>query len=69
MTIHPIIEQCVNRCHVSESNRAVIKYVISRLRKGYDTFRAMPKKDRKTMMRMCIYVHSENRSLYNLVMR
>ena len=60
-----MIRQIVDRCHVGESNRAVIKYVISRLKQKYKTWATMPRGDRKTMMREIIRIHRTNRSLYN----
>lgn len=69
MNVHPIIRQIINRdCHVGASNRAVIKHVVSRLKRGYATFRAMPRADRKIMLQQCIAVHAENRALYGQVM-
>jgi hypothetical protein len=66
---HPMIRQIVNRCHVSDSNRTVIRYIISRLRDGYTTFRAMPRRQRRLLMRDAIAVHKANRALYTRVMR
>lgn len=68
-TIHPIVRQIIDRdCHVSLSNRHVIRHVISKLRDGYVTFRSMPRSDRHEMMRQCIEVHRENVELYVAVM-
>jgi hypothetical protein len=67
-TIHPIIRQIVNRdCHVGWNNRQVIAHVISRLKRKYATFKAMPPADRKEMMRQCIAQHADNRTLYSNV--
>ena len=66
---HPIIRQIVDRdCHVSASNRAVIRHVVSRLKNKYATFRAMALEHRRSLMRDCIAVHGENRNLYRAVM-
>jgi len=54
-------------CHVSLSNRAVIKHVISRLKNGYNTFRTLSKEDRRYLMERCIEEHKENQKLYDLV--
>lgn len=68
--VHPIIAQIIDRdCHVSLSNRAVIRHVISKLKHGYDTFRALSKDDRKAFMRQCIVRHQKNWELYVAVMR
>lgn len=67
--IHPVIAQIVDRdCHVSLSNRVVIRNVISKLRYGYQTFRDLPKEDRKAFMTQCIAQHKQNWELYVSVM-
>jgi hypothetical protein len=67
--VHPILRQIIDRdCHVSESNRYVIRHVISKLRNGWQTFRKMPRSDRRFLMRQCIQQHRENRELYVAVM-
>lgn len=63
-----MICQIVNRCHVGQSNRQVIRYAISRLRNRYQTFQGMTRKDRKTFLRDCIAAHEANRYLYNFAM-
>ena len=64
-----IITQIVGRCHVGQSNRAVIHYVISRLKNKYITFQAMPKADRRVLLSETIKEHQENRELYSYVMQ
>lgn len=64
-----IVRQIVNRCHVGESNRYVIRYVVSRLRNKYQTFAALPKEQRRSLMLQAIKAHGENRGLYRDVMR
>jgi hypothetical protein len=67
--VHPIFRQIIDRdCHVSMRNRDVIRHVISKLRDGNDTFRAMPRDDRRELLRQCIAVHRENWELYVDVM-
>jgi hypothetical protein len=69
LDVHPIIRQIINRdCHVGESNRKVIRHVVSKLRNGYRTFRGMQKEERKAFMRQCIQQHRENCELYRAVM-
>jgi len=58
----------VSRLHVGSSNLTVIRYVISRLKNGYATFKVLPKKERVYLMQECIKEHKENRDLYNQVM-
>ena len=67
--MHPIVRLIIDRdCHVSLSNRAVMRHVISRLKNGWETFRQMPKADRKELLRQCRDQHRENRELYIAVM-
>jgi len=63
-----MVRQIINRCHVGQSNRAVIKYFISRLRNGHTTWRALPREERRQWLRWVISVHRDNRSLYRMVM-
>ena len=63
-----IISQIVGRCHVSESNLTVVRYVISKLRHGKKTFRSLSRKDRREMIAECIRHHQANRKLYAQVM-
>ena len=63
-----IINQIVDRCHVGLSNRAVIRYVVSRFRGGWRGWHAMPKRDRKQILRATINRHYQNRRLYHQVM-
>jgi hypothetical protein len=70
MKIHPIVRQIIDRdCHVSATNRDVIRHVISKLKHGHRTFRAMAKRERRDMMKQCIACHRENLRLYADVMR
>ena len=57
------------RCHVGDSNRKVIKYVISRMAHKYATFHALTPKVRKIFLRAVIDCHRNNRGLYTFVMR
>ena len=63
-----IIRQIVNRVHVGESNLRMIRYSISKLREGYDTYARMPRNARREFLRECIKVHTANRMLYISVM-
>ncbi len=64
-----MIRMLVGRCHVGESNKRVIRYVISRLKNKETTFWSLPKDQRKSLMQACVKEHAENRKLYNDVMR
>jgi hypothetical protein len=67
--VAPIVRMVVDRCHVGDSNRRVIRYVISRLKKKHRGFRAMSRSQRRDLLRQIVTVHTENRELYRDVMR
>jgi acyl-CoA reductase-like NAD-dependent aldehyde dehydrogenase len=62
------VERIVGRCHVGDSDRRIIRYFISRLKKGYKTWAAAPVAERKQYLRWIIQAHRENQSLYRSVM-
>ena len=67
--VHPIVKQIIDRdCHVGESYLTVIRHIVSNLRDGWKTFRAMPRPDRRLLLRQCIQQHRANRELYRAVM-
>lgn len=66
--IPSIVRTIVGRRHVGESNRSVIRYFVSRLKRGYRTWHALPRAERKQWLRWIIQAHTENRGLYNYVM-
>lgn len=67
--VHPIVRQIIDRdCHVSMTNREVMRHVISRLRNGYRTFREMPRAERRELLQQCRHQHRENFRLYVQVM-
>ncbi|TWT48968.1 hypothetical protein [Botrimarina hoheduenensis] len=67
---HPIVRQIIDRdCHVAESDLAVIRHVVSTLRDGYQTFRGLPKPERRRFIEECLAVHRANRAEYEAVMR
>ena len=66
---HPIVRQIIDRdCHVAEPHRAVIRHVVSKLRDGYATLRALPKAERRRFLEDCVAVHAANRAEYEAVM-
>lgn len=66
---HPIVRQIIDRdCHVAEPDRAVLRHVISKLRDGYQTFRGLPKPQRRRFIEDCLAVHWANRAEYEAVM-
>ena len=67
--IHPIVKQIIDRdCHVSTTGREVVRHVISKLREGYRTFRALPKAERRQLVSDCLQHHRANWQLYVDVM-
>jgi len=57
-----MIANIVGRCHVAESNLSVIRYLLSRLKKGW--FRAQPRTKRHAILTTAIAAHRENRELF-----
>jgi hypothetical protein len=67
--VHPIIGQIIDRdCHVGDSNSSVVRHVISKLKDGYATFKAMSKSDRRRFIEQCIQHHRRNFKTYVEVM-
>jgi len=64
-----MVRRIVGDCHVGQSNRAVIRYFVSRLKGGYRTWAAAPRNERRQWLRWVIEAHRENGALYNHVMR
>ena len=68
-SIHPIVKQIIDRdCHVGESNKDVVRHVISKLRNGYETLRKMPAADRQLLVEQCVARHRSNLKEYVEVM-
>lgn len=61
-----MVNQIISRCHVGQSNRAVIKYLVSRFKRG--AWRSLSRAERKKWMREAIRCHARNRRLYVAVM-
>lgn len=61
-----MINQIVGRCHVGESYVSVIKYLVSRFKKG--AWRGLSRSERRRWMREAIACHKRNRRLYASVM-
>lgn len=69
LSVHPIIRQIIDRdCHVASSFREVVRYVISKLKGGFQTFRNMNQEDRQLFIDQCLQQHAANRQLYTEVM-
>jgi hypothetical protein len=58
----------VDRCHVGQDYGSVRRYVVSRLRHGYRTFKALPRAQRRAILREIHRTHRDNRRLYMSVM-
>ena len=66
---HPIVRQIIDRdCHVSMSDRDVVRHVIGKLKHGYESLRGLSPPDRAALIASCIQTHEENRTLYTDVM-
>lgn len=59
-----MINQIVSKCHVSNSNMQVIRYVIGRMKQGYKTYKTLDKRTRKQILKDCIMCHTQNKKLY-----
>jgi hypothetical protein len=64
-----IVTQIVGRCHVGQSNRAVIKYFISRLKRKRRAWTALSRTERRQWMRWIIAAHAADCELYDYVMK
>ena len=58
------VDQIVGRCHVGDSHRKVIRYVISRLSNKHRGFRKMDRITRRFLLRAVIKSHDQNRAVY-----
>ncbi len=68
-SVHPIIKQIIDRdCHVATPATEVVKHVISKLRNGYETLRAMPQSERDQLVEQCVLHHRGNFKEYVEVM-
>lgn len=61
-----MISLIVSRCHVADSNREVLRYVISRMKPGY--WRGLSRELRREIMREVFEEHRLNRETYIGVM-
>ena len=59
-----IIENIVDRCHVSDTPQEVLDIVISKLENGQETFDAMTKNQRGSFKLAVLRAHAANRDLY-----
>ena len=65
---NPMLQRIVGRVHVSKSNRYAIKYVISRLKRKYATWKDLPRNVRKDVMRQVITIRNHDFVMYAAVM-
>ena len=59
-----MIRQIVDRCHVGDSDLAVIRYVISRMTRGYQTWRSLDRNRRRSVIQEAMRIHHENQDLF-----
>jgi hypothetical protein len=62
-----IVEMIVSNQHVGESYLSVIRTVIRKLKNGYQTFKALPRSERKKLLRQIVKAHKANRKLFQAV--
>lgn len=62
-----IITMIVDRCHLDDTFRQVIRSVVGSMREGHKTFRSLPKPDRRRLMEQAITRHRQNRFTYRMV--
>ncbi len=63
-----MISMLVGRCHVGERDSAVLRYVVSRLKDGKQTWRGISRERRREIVGEVVREHRENRQLYVDVM-
>jgi hypothetical protein len=64
-----ILQQIVDRCHVSASSDKVVSYAISRLKQGQKTFDSMSSVNQEKFMQDCKKIHRANQKMYLHVMK
>ena len=64
-----IVTQIVDRCHVADSMRDVLRYVISRMKDGKRTWRGLSRHERRAIVSEMCKRHRANRDLYDYVMK
>jgi hypothetical protein len=62
-----VLYSIVSRCHVADSHREVLEYVASRFKPAFWVAQALSWK--VTVARTCRALHTENRALYQAVMK
>lgn len=66
---HPIIKQIIDRdCHVGTPTHEVVRHIISKLKKGYDSYRALLADERAMLVVQSARHHRSNFKLYVEVM-
>jgi hypothetical protein len=63
-----IISMIVDRCHVADSYPQVLRYVISRMKRGKKQWREATREQRREVVRELVDTHKANRELYRMVM-
>lgn len=61
-----IITMIVDRCHVDDTNRRVIRAVVESMREGHKTFSSLPKSGRRQLIEQAITRHRRNRFTYRM---
>jgi len=61
-----VLYSIVARCHVADSHREVLEYVVSRFKPEF--WAAQTLRWKVTVAKVCRQLHAENRALYRSVM-
>jgi hypothetical protein len=61
-----VLYSIVARCHVADSHREVLEYVVSRFEPAF--WAKQPLRWKVQVARACRHLHAENRALYRSVM-
>lgn len=67
-SLEGLVNMMVDRLHVGQSNRAVLRYVASRIKGGVSGFLRLSKATRRNLMLCALERHTNNRDLYRSVM-
>lgn len=66
---HPSVRRFMGNVHVGESALSVVRKITKEFPKdGFETFRALPAKERRYVIACALNEHAENQSLYSIVM-
>ena len=59
-----MISWLVGKCHVADSYLTVLRFVVSKIKGGVKTFRALSREERRKVISATFKAHKENRELF-----